>query len=228
MYWNGLAGMLGLGVVVFALRPKQIRGGSGRRELAAALIILLPCLLLQGYFNSAIAQFGRLIRDQELQVIFRSRLSVAELLRYDRDLEQFRREIVPKIGKAKMHEIMPLVRNKIHEEALVHIFRCGRYLMENKSFVAFKELRIIEKYYVQFMRGTPLDLPAERVAQLTEAVGDSAQVLYASPVAGHLITKFREWQMWAVIAAMEAGILIYLLGFPRGWARRKETMRPEP
>ena len=228
MYWNGLAGLLGLGVVVFALRPPQIRGGSGSKELSAALIIMMPCLPLQGYFNSTIAQFGRLIKDQDLQVIFRSRLSVPELRQYDLDLEQFQREIVPKIGKAKMNEIMPLVHHKIHEEALVHIFRCGRYLMENKSFVAFKELRIIEKYCGQFMRGTPLELSAERVAQLSEAVGDSARVLYASPVAGHLITKFRERQMWAAIAVMEAGILIYLLGFRRGWARRKATKHPEP
>jgi len=207
MLWNGLAGSLGLAAVAFALKPKFIRGRSGRQELAAGLIIVGLCLPIQGYFNSAIAQFGRLIRDEEIQVVFRSRLAAEKLLRYNHKIEQFHREIAPRVGKAKGYEIIPLLHDKIHEEALVHMSRCRRHLLENDSFVALKEFQITSNYYGRFLQGTPLDLPAEEVARLTEAVGDSARVPYASPVAEHLITKFREWQMWLVIGLLEGAIL---------------------
>jgi hypothetical protein len=211
MYWNGLAGVLGLAVVVLALKPRWIRGPSGRREMAVLLMFVGLSLPLQGYFNSAIAQFGILIHDSELQVQFRSRMAPQRLPSYGENIEQFKADIVPKIGKAKMHEIMPLVYNRIHEEALVHIFRCGRYMLENKPFVALKEYWIIDKYYASFIRGTWLEQTPEKIAQLTEAVGDSTQVLYASPVAQHLITKFSAAQMWGTIGIIEAGILVVLL-----------------
>ncbi|MFH0880847.1 MAG: VanZ family protein, partial [Lentisphaerota bacterium] len=52
MYWNGLAGLMGLSLVVLALKPKWIRGASGHREVIALLLIVAVCLPLQGYFNA--------------------------------------------------------------------------------------------------------------------------------------------------------------------------------
>jgi|GEM_PF-1181635 len=207
MHWNGLAGIMGLAVVVLSLRPRWIRGPSGRREARFFLVMLALALPVQGYFNSTIAQFGHLIHEKDLNVTFRSRLKPEALKAYDDHLDHFKSVIVPRLGKARGTVILPLVYDLIHEEATVHMFRYGRYLQEKKFFIAYKEYLIIQKYFWQFIEGTPLQPPPDHGDQLRAASGAEADAHYESPVAAHLITSFSAAQNWIVIALLEAGII---------------------
>jgi len=183
--------------------------------VVAALLIVALCLPLQGYFNSAIAQFGVLVKDEAHGVIFRSRLKPAVLRQYNHNLEEFKRKIAAQIGKARMAKLLPGVHDKIHEEALVHAFRRWVYHRNGNYLVAYKETLILEGYYQQFIQGTDLDWAESRLAEMRTMIGDSALSIYESPVAEHLITKFNALQMWATIILLEAGIVALLVKLNR-------------
>jgi len=217
MYWNGLAGLLALGIITLSIRPAIVAGRSGRREWRAHIIMLALSLPIQGYFNSAIAQFGVLIQDDSIGAVFRSRLEPEALQSYDDNLDHFKTEIAPLIGKERMVPLVERVYNRIHEEALVHSFRRFAHYRYGNFPVAYKENLIIEKYFYQFVEGTDLDWPPAMSKDLQDKIGDLAFSRYHSPVAEHLITKFTETQMWVVIILLE-GVVITLLAL--SWRRR--------
>jgi hypothetical protein len=210
MYWNGLAGTMGVTVVAAGVKLKGISRSYRRRSYGIPLLILLFCLPLQGYFNSAIAQFGYRIEDEVRGVVFRSRLRPAELKRYNVNIEYFKREVAPKIGTARIGELQALITDKIHEEALVHAFRRAVYYRNGHFPIAYKENLILDCYFRNFISGTQLQWDDEIVGNLRNAIGNLANATYESPVAGHLITKFTAMQMWMIIIICEIIIVFFM------------------
>ncbi len=220
MWWNVIAGAMSLAVVVFSLRPRIIYSSSGHREIRAHLIMAALCLLVQGYFNTEISQFGYLHHDEDFNVTFKSRLTIDKLQNYDEKLDHFKREIAPHVAKKRMVYQLQEVHDLIHEEALVHSFRRAYHFLKGNIRTVYSEDLIIDKYYQQFVRDTELDWPRSQSAEMKLVVGERIKVLYQSPVAGHLITSFREWQMWTVILLLEIVFIALIVKF-RG--RRNET-----
>lgn len=215
MYWNALAGALALALVAFSLRPARIRGHSGHVELRSHVFIAILCLPIQGYFNATIAQFGVLIEDKALGVVFRSRQRPEALKTYHDHLSHFKSEIAPRLGKEGMNPLLRRAYDRIHEEALVHAFRGFAHFGYGNFPVAYKENLIIEKYFHQFVQGTDLDWPPSRIKDLQEKIGPLALSTYYSPVAEHLITKFTEAQMWVAIVLLESGLILLWLKLGR-------------
>lgn len=215
MYWNGLAGWMGVTVAAGGLKLKRIAPADIRWSVGVPLLILFLCLPLQGYFNTAIAQFGYLIEDESRGVIFRSRLRPDELKSYNENIEYFKREVAPKIGTARMGELQSLINDKIHEEALVHAFRRAVYYRNGHFPIAYKENLILDGYFRNFIEGTPLLWSEEAAETMRSTIGNLADATYESPVAGHLITKFTAMQMWIVILICEVAILYILLRLRR-------------
>ncbi len=215
MYWNGLAGLMGVMIAAAGLKLKGISRAKLRLSVSVPLLILLLCLPLQGYFNTAIAQFGYLIEDEFRGVVFRSRLRPEELKQYSDNIEYFKREVAPKVGTARMGELQALINDKIHEEALVHAFRRAVYYRNGHFPIAYKENLILDGYFRNFISDTQLHWSEEIVGNLRNAIGNLADATYESPVAGHLITKFTAAQMWIVIFFCEAFIIVILLRLRR-------------
>mgnify|MGYP005838023557 CR=1 FL=1 len=215
MYWNGLAGLMGVTVVASGLKLKGTLHADIHRSVGVPSLIMLLCLPLQGYFNTAIAQFGFLIEDDFRGVVFRSRLKPSELKRYSTNIEYFRREIAPKVGTARIGDLQTLLNDKIHEEALVHAFRRAVYYRNGHFPIAYKENLILEGYFRNFILGTQLHWDEEIIENLKNTIGDLANGTYESPVAGHLITKFTAMQMWTVILIVEVAIVYILLRLRR-------------
>lgn len=196
-------------IVTFSLKPKIIYGRSGRRELQVHLLIASLCLPVQGFFNSTIAQFGVLIEDEAICSVFRSRLKPKALIAYNENLVHFKTEIAPNIGKIEQSQLLEVVHDKIHEEALVHAFRRFYHFRRGNTPVVYKENLILRKYFKQFITGTALDWPKSKSVELHNKIGDLAYSTYYSPVAEHLITKFSEMQMWIVILLLDSLLLIW-------------------
>lgn len=207
MYWNGLAAAMGLWMVVTSLRPERIRGHSGRKEIQTVLVIAALALPVQGYFNRDIAQFGVLIRDADHHLIFRSSLPAGDLQQYHDSLGDFNK-LAAQLGPVRLALLLPQAHDRIHEEALVHVFRRGYHARLGHNFIVYKEGEILDRYFHQFVEGTAFEFPPEQAARLEQALGDTAGWDYESPVADHLITKFTQRQMWAVIGLLEAGIVV--------------------
>jgi hypothetical protein len=210
MYWNGLAGAMAMALIVFSLKPKVISLQSGWPDLRIHLLILAFCLPVQGYFNSTIAQFGHLIRDESIGVVFHSRLQPEELKAYEDNLDHFKEVVVPDLGHISVNTLLDRVHDKIHEEALVHSFRRFYHSARGNYPVAYKETLILKTYFPGFIAGTILNWPADKVREHQQIIGDLAYSTYHSPVAEHLITKFTARQMWTAIIVLEL-IIIFLL-----------------
>jgi hypothetical protein len=221
MWWNAIAGAMSLAVVVFSLRPKIIYGSSGHKEIRAHLIMAALCLLNLGYFNREISQFGYLHHDEDFNVTFKSRLTIEKLQQYDDNLDHFKREIAPHVAKKRMVYQLQEVHDLIHEEALVHSFRRAYHFIKGNIRTVYCEDLIIDKYFHQFVHDTDLDWPRSRSAEMKPVVGERIKILYQSPVADHLITSFRQWQMWTVILLLEI-VFITLMFKLRG--RKHETL----
>ncbi|TKJ40481.1 hypothetical protein CEE37_09210 [candidate division LCP-89 bacterium B3_LCP] len=210
MYWNGLAAALVLVIVAFSIKPKVIFHKCGFREARIHLLIVALCLPIQGYFNSTFAQFGYLIEDDALAVVFRSRLDVERLKLYDDNLDHFKQDIAPRIGKERMNTLLGDMHDKIHEEVTVHSFRRFYHGIRGNYPVAYKESLILSHYFPQFISGTSLDWPRGKIKELQDKIGNLVNSTYYSPVAEHLITKFTQLQMWFVIIMLEIFILILI------------------
>lgn len=210
MFWNGLAVLMALVLVVFGLKPKAVFRSSGPRVYRVHLLVLALCLPVQGYFNSTFAQFGHLFRDDAICAVFHSRLHPEELKAYDDNLNHFKDAIAPNIGRVHMDTVMSQVHDKIHEEAAVHSFRRFYHHLRGNFPVAYKETLILSTYFPQFIRGTSLEYSRAQIRELQEIIGDLTYSTYYSPVAEHLITKFTETQMWVIIVVLEVIILIAL------------------
>jgi len=207
MYWNGLAGIIAMSIEVFSIRPKSIFGKSGLKEFRIHLVIIAFCLMIQGVFNTKISQFGYLIQDKELNLSFKSRLLPKELFVYNDNINYFKKKIAPQIGKTRMTPLLQQVYNLIHEEALVHCFRRWYHFRAGNIRTVYSEDLIINKYYKPFVEGTELDWPRSLSTQMKLVVGERLKILYHSPVADHLITRFSAAQMWTVIGLLEVMIL---------------------
>jgi hypothetical protein len=203
MYWNGLAGIIAMSMIAFSLRPQVILGKSGRREVKLHLLMFGFCLLVQGYFNVTIYQFGYLIHDEDYNLTFKSRLKSEALINYDVQLDHWKKNIAPKIGRERMNVLLIQVYNYIHEEALVHCFRRWYHFRLGNIRTVYPEDLIIDKYYMNFVSGTELDWERSLSEQMRPVVGQRLEVLYHSPVADHLIVRFTELQMWFVIGILE-------------------------
>lgn len=215
MFWNGLAGAIVMSIEAFSLKPRVLMEKSGVREIKAHLLMAAFCLLVQGYFNTKIAQFGYLIRDAEYNLTFKSRLQSEALLAYRVKLDDWKTKIAPRIGKVRMNELLPQVYNPIHEEALVHCFRRAYHFRLGHIRIAYSEDLIINKYFNNFVSGTKQDWPRSLSAQMRPVVGQRFNVPYHSIVADHLITRFNATQMWGSIALLEAGIWGLWIGLHR-------------
>ncbi len=208
MIWNGLAGAIAMSIEAFSLKPRVLAEKSGVKEIKAHLVMASFCLLVQGYFNTRIAQFGYLIHDEEYNLSFKSRLQPEQLINYDVNLDHWKRNIAPKIGKVRMKELLPQVYNPIHEEALVHCFRRAYHFRLGNIRTVYSEDLIINRYFRNFVSGTKQDWPRSLSRQMRPVVGERFKVPYHSAVADHLITRFTAVQMWLVIALLETGIVI--------------------
>ncbi|MBU1881055.1 VanZ family protein, partial [bacterium] len=189
MYWNGLAGIIAMSIEVFSIRPKSISERSGLTEVRVHLIIIAICLIVQGYFNTTISQFGHLIHDKELNLSFKSRLLPDELAAYNDNLDHFKSNIAPRIGKMRMTPLLQEVYNLIHEEASVHCFRRAHHFRLGNIRTVYVEDQIIDKYFKRFVEGTELDWPRSLSEEMRPAAGERLKILYHSPVANHLITQ---------------------------------------
>lgn len=207
MYWNGLAGAISSAIVAFSLRPGILLIRSGRWELRALLVMVAIGLIIQGIFNTNISQFGYLHHDPELNLTFKSRLTIEKLQEYNDNLDHFKTEIAPRVGRERMVHLLQMVHDLIHEEALVHCFRRGYHFLKGNIRTVYSEDLIIDKYYKQFVEGTNLDWNRSLSRNMRPVVGNRFDILYHSIVANHLITSYRAWQMWLVIGILE-GIMI--------------------
>ncbi len=214
MYWNGLAGVIAAAIVALSLRPGILLIRSGRWELRAHLVMAAICLIIQGTFNTNISQFGYLHHDPEMNLTFKSRLNLEDLRAYNDNLDHFKTEIAPRIGRERMVHLLQKVHDLIHEEALVHCFRRGYHFRKGNIRTVYSEDLIIDKYYRQFVEGTDLDWKRSLSSAMRPVVGKRFEILYHSIVANHLITSYRGWQMWLLIGILEGIIIIlFILSF---------------
>ncbi|MGH6947935.1 MAG: VanZ family protein, partial [Kiloniellales bacterium] len=194
----------------------------------------LPALAFLQENDGVMLEYGHLYEDPEIGV-FRSRLAPEALQRSDREraeeggniLAQFRDE-------ARYGEFLELytpVSDPFLHEARVHLFRRDRYIeraeearadeatfRENMT-IAFRENRIMEKYFPGALAASGYAWPPEMRARVEEQA--RADAFYDSWVSRALVTSVGEREVVWFFAIAIAGLsaIAWALGPKRGRRR---------
>ena len=209
VYLNILSGVLALCWYRIIIKPAE---ESGR--IKTALLISLPVfgliLILIGFFNSDISEFGYFHTDKEIGSFY-SRLDAELLGRHFPDSAYFRSEVAPRLYADKYSELLDLIENPIHSEVLVHIFRRDRHLRDEDYITSHRENQLLEKYFGGYMAGTKHEWNEKRTSAVAELSLEYLDQEYISPVSAHLIVSFSEKQQWIVITILNIIIIIATL-----------------
>jgi hypothetical protein len=172
---------------------------------------------------SVMAEYGDRHRDPEIGVFF-SRLSIEELAAEDEDRHQEAAAVFDAYraggGYGAFLVDYPGWREPFLHEARVHLFRRDRYhdrargetgekangagLDADLATVAWKEQRILEKYFAKTLAASSFVLSPAARAELGRAAVPDAR--YVSAVSQHLITRVSERGI------VEAAAILALLG----------------
>jgi hypothetical protein len=172
----------------------------------------LPGLAFLKNNPSTMSEYGYLYRDPEVGV-FRSRLSPQALRETDRVRAKEAAAILNAYQDgaryaAFLSKYTPS-RDAFVHEARVHLFRRDSFLQSALGYrddvterrlhltIAYRENKIMEKYFPQTLRHSRYVLPAEVIAQTKRE--QLPELVYDSAVSQHLITRMGEPQLLAII-----------------------------
>jgi hypothetical protein len=225
VYLNILSGALSLAWYRLCVKPVEIARALWRKGLAIALPVSALIILSFAVFNSRISGFGYLIRDPEIGAFY-SRLPAQKLVHQLPEVEKFRKVELPRLYREDYENILNEVKNPIHSEALVHIFRRDKRLKRDRDYyIGYYENKILEKYFSPYIVGTEHQWPQEFKNRVQAAAADRLSEFYLSPVSAHLVTSFTAKTQWIAVVILE--MLIFsiwgLLIFPKKRASNNET-----
>lgn len=191
---------------------------SNTHERAEWYAERIPLLSFLQNNPSVMAEYGYRHIDPEIGVFF-SRFSPEQLKEEDRIRGREAAEIIsrwhdPRRYPEFLETYTPYV-NALAHEARVRIFRRDRYRAESRArgtgdpeyahalTVAYREYRIMEKYYPVTLNHSRYRMSESYIEYLSE--NQIPDFPYVSAVSAHLITRWREWQLWSAILA---GVLV--------------------
>lgn len=170
---------------------------------------------------SAMGEFGHLYQDPDIGT-FRSRLSPQRLKHEDSARAEQAARILDAYKDGHQYQqflaIYTPSRDPFLHEARVHLFRRDRYLRKSENHrydedqhtlhmtVAYRENKILEKYFGQTLKRSSYRLPESIIEVM--ALYQEPKYDYESPVSKQLITRVNEWQMLALLGA---GILALIV-----------------
>ena len=169
--------------------------------------------------QSMMFEYGYLYDDPDTG-IFRSRLSPEELHRNDSERGAEAARILDRFHDNASYESFlkrysPVTDPFIHE-ARVHLFRRDAYLINSKKHtndeinyrthltVAYRENRILEKYFKNTLAQSSYVLSPEQIDMLEENLITDHK--YESPVSKGLVTGVREWQVIGLLVVVLLGL----------------------
>jgi VanZ family protein len=231
--------------IALGTRPSSIRGPITPRGIrwfcraAAVALLLLGANLLNTperfrfdfieAQNDQMVEYGHLHSDPEIAV-FRSRFSLEELARTDRERAGEAAAILDRYATAESYNdflaTYPGPVDPFLHEMRVRIFRRDRYARvadehgaeeaSREAGVAVRENQILEKYFPETLARSKLKWPGEKVAAFLARA--EIEDPYESPVSSELFTRFSEVQL---VSALIAALLALFLGHRRAdrWAR---------
>lgn len=191
----------------------------------------VPGLQALGRSDDMMMEYGHRYVDPEIGVFF-SRFAPADLEETDaRRAEEAARLLDEFRDESRYAEFLrrfsPVTDPFVHE-ARVHLFRRDRFIARaaepsaDRAFrrfhcsVAWRENRILEKYFPLTLRASSYVLSGEQVSNLLAHL--DPEMRYVSRVSDTLVCRLREWQIWAAILLSIAGL--------RWMVRRTRHERP--
>jgi hypothetical protein len=190
-----------------------------RRAVAAVAAVAL--LAAARLFD--LAHLGHSTRDDELRVSFRSAWTAAELQRE---------------GPARARRwltdpptLQPLGReDRYFTEGTWHVAQRNAHLTAGRLLPAWREQRLLERYYAPVLgrtglvSGAPLDLAPHDRERLERAGRNRPRVHYESPVlADRLVLRPTAGQLWAVVWPLVLALIAVA-----GWPGRRKARAPLP
>jgi len=209
IYLNILSGVLALCWYRIIIKPKEEQGRI-RSALSISLPVVGLILILTGFFNSNISEFGYFHTDKEIGSFY-SRLDSELLSRHFPDSAFFKSEVAPRLYIDSYSGILKLIENPIHSEILVHIFRRDRHLRDEDYITSHRENQLLEKYFGSYITGTKHEWNDKKVAALEELSIEHLDQHYISPVSAHIIISFSEKQQWIAIVILNIIIVIAVI-----------------
>lgn len=200
IYLNIIAGVLSLCWYRICIKPDETRGGV-RSALAVSLPLMGIIIVVIGIFNSQISEFGYLIRDEEIGDFY-TRMSPEKLGKEFPEKEFFVNETAPKLYVEDYSTMLKIVKNKIHGEVLVHIFRRDRHVRDKDYITSYRENQILEKFFGDYIKGTKHQWDALKMRKAYELSLEKLNEHYISPVSDHLIVQFSEKAQWTLIMVL--------------------------
>jgi len=181
--------------------------------------------------RNVMIEYGYLYHDSEIGV-FRSRFTKAELAEYDRlrgvEAASIVDEHISEENFRKFLSIYSVPRDAYIHEIGVHLFRRNRYLARAQTEedqapqhynVAFRENRILEKYYPNTLRNSS-HLWSDGMLTDIGAAADKGPE-YESRVSAGLITRVNEPQVFTGLSLAILGSVVLAVYFGR---RSKSVM----
>ncbi len=170
---------------------------------------------------STVNEYGSLYVDSEIGK-FRSRFTPEELRQLDTEQGEVFAKILDQYRdhrryKEFLQKYTPATNPFLHE-ARVHLFRRDRYLKnaqrdkEDETLfadyldVAYRENRIMEKYFTQTLNSSSYRLSPETHALVKQYYRRDAN--YDSPVSEHLITVASEWHLVLGLLSVIFGLIV--------------------
>ncbi|MBK18239.1 MAG: hypothetical protein CMM52_05315 [Rhodospirillaceae bacterium] len=182
--------------------------------------------------SSQMAEYGFLYKDPEIGV-FRSRFDPKSLKEQDQTQSSRAAKVLDQYPDVPLYpdffEKYTVINDRFIHEAGVHLFRREKYLdrfldflednvrgakFDRAAHLAWRETRILEKYYGKTLGLSRYDIPPKRRAMLDAAQNPKRS--YESPVSKALITGLTYGQ----VAWGTAFLIILLLGGSYLYSRR--------
>jgi len=201
---------------------------------------LIPSLHVFKHGGGVMAEYGYLYEDPEIGV-FRSRLTAEALARNDAARGAEAAAILDRYqareSYAGMLERYTPINDPFVHEARVHLFRRDYYLAKAEEggptleryreflTIAYRENRIMEKYYPHTLGRSAYVFPPEKIAMLREQALDEP---YDSNVGGQIITRLSEWQVAVLLALALLGLVIAERYFARRSRRQSAERAASP
>ncbi len=196
---------------------------SNTPEVVAAYTDYFPRL---SFLNreEAMSEFGYKYKDPEIGVFF-SRLSMEKMEKVDEEKGEEYGQILTAYSKIDYQDFLERfnpVSNPFLYEVRIHIFRRDTYWRKGKRapgeeekkecyFVAYKENRILEKYFGKTLENSVYKWEEEKAEEIERLVDKDK--FYESPVSSELFTTFTLGQMWLAVGVVL--VVLFLWGtFP--------------
>ncbi len=209
VYLNILSGVLALCWYRIIIKPGEDQG-----RIKTALSISLPVfglvLILLGFFNSNVSEFGYFHIDEEIGSFY-SRLDSELLGRDFPDSAFFKSDVAPRLYVDNYSDILKSIENPIHSEVIVHIFRRDRHIRDEDYITSHRENQLLEKYFGSYIAGTRHEWDAKKKSAVEKLSIEHLDQPYSSPVSAHIITAFTERQQWIAIVILNFIIIFTVI-----------------